>query len=65
MTVYCEKCGKIIGNAKDITYGGPNNDDHTDYGETEPNEYYGGEYLGEEYCEDCLYDLEMTEDSLS
>jgi hypothetical protein len=62
MTVYCEKCGKVIGDAKEITYGGVDNDDHIDYEETEPNDYYGGEYLGNEYCEDCLCDLESEEE---
>jgi hypothetical protein len=63
MTVYCEKCGRIIGNARTFSYGGPNNDNHEDYGETEPNEFYGGEYYGEEYCSDCLCAIETAEEA--
>jgi hypothetical protein len=63
MTVYCEQCGKIIGDAKTYSYGGKNNDDHEDYGETKPNEFYGGEFYGKEYCSSCFYALGTHEDS--
>jgi hypothetical protein len=61
MIVRCEGCGKIIGGRRDVVYGGRHGDDHIDYGELEPDENYGGEYDGEDYCGGCYDGLEEEE----
>jgi hypothetical protein len=43
-------------------YGGEYGDDHIDYGELERGDDYGGEYDGEDYCDECYDELVREED---
>jgi hypothetical protein len=54
--VRCPRCDTIIGRRERYSYGGPANDDHTDYGAVVPLERYGGERDGDYYCKDCYRD---------
>lgn len=58
--VTCDRCGKRIGSQRQYSYGGPNNDDYIDYGEPEPNEYYGGRHDGAYYCDGCYHEIVMN-----
>jgi hypothetical protein len=62
MIVRCALCGAIIGSRRDVVYGGEYGDDHVDYGELESDEGYGGEYDGEDYCDECYDGMEREED---
>jgi hypothetical protein len=60
--VRCPRCGIVIGSCREYTYGGERGDDHTDYGDINPTEYYGGEYAGEDYCDECLVEVLKEEE---
>jgi hypothetical protein len=61
--VRCARCGRVVGSAESYSYGGPEGEDHLDYKDLKPLENYGGEYDGEDYCEECL-PLEEAEGEL-
>jgi hypothetical protein len=60
--VRCAGCGAVVGVQKRFSYGGPDNDWYTDYGGLEPNEKYGGEHEGEQYCCRCYRDQVKREE---
>jgi hypothetical protein len=60
--VRCARCNAVIGSRRDFVYGGKYGDDHIDYGELERGEDYGGEYDGEDYCDECYDELVREED---
>jgi hypothetical protein len=61
IAVHCARCGLEIGMQAYVSYGKAGFE-HIDYGSLEPVDYYGGEYDGEEYCDECYYDLTTAEE---
>jgi hypothetical protein len=61
MTVRCALCGVVVGTAAPYAWGGPLGEDHLDYGELRPRENYGGEYDGQDYCDECYDGLVWAE----
>jgi hypothetical protein len=59
--IRCGRCGAVIGSRRDIVYGGEYGDDHIDYGDLKPGDNYGGEYDGEDYCDECFDELVRAE----
>jgi hypothetical protein len=62
--VKCARCGAVIGTREEYTYGGEYGEDRTDYGEINPGDWYGGEYDGDEYCDECYSELVTAEECL-
>jgi hypothetical protein len=52
--IRCGRCGRPVGSVESYSYGGPDGEDHVDYGKPEYFENYGGDHDGDGYCEDCL-----------
>jgi hypothetical protein len=57
----CARCGTGIGTREEWSYGGAGGEDYTDCGEIDPNEFYGGEYDGDSYCDECYDELTAEE----